>query len=356
MPNKLLENTNLVESMMKIQTIAKFVDQPVILNKLHKKMPACLIAAGVGFGLYDTYKHRKEDKKRGIKNAIIIGTTIAASLIGTRGLKINGKKIINGLMEQEPLSDILKRQSAAVDKYLQRVTIQDNNLLHVLTKPKTTHLSLKDIALLSAKLPRNQARKDLFGVILPEVSEETHTFSEIKRLSILGAIPVIGGVTGGIIADKVTGSSSKKRTANKINEGFYQYFANIFLCNVGAAAAMFSAEKLQKLKLIKPLTPAKKMGVILAGITATGIIGGSYIANYMSKKLINPIFKQKSKESLYSERKPETLDIALHTDDIATAGILSGFKWIEPALPFMYFISGYRAGIGYRNGHHHGRH
>ena len=34
----------------------------------------------------------------------------------------------------------------------------------------------------------------------------------------------------------------------------------------------------------------------------------------------------------------------------ATAGILSGFKWIEPALPFMYFISGYRAGIGYRNG------
>ena len=44
------------------------------------------------------------------------------------------------------------------------------------------------------------------------------------------------------------------------------------------------------------------------------------------------------------------MDIALHADDIATAGILSGFKWIEPALPFMYFISGYRAGIGYRNG------
>ena len=104
-------------------------------------------------------------------------------------------------------------------------------------------------------------------------------------------------------------------------------------------------------KIIKPLTPVKKLGVILAGITATGIIGGSAIANYLSKKFVNPLFAQKKdrKEGLYSERKPEPLDVALHADDIATAGVLSGFKWIEPALPVMYFISGYRAGIGYRN-------
>ena len=31
---------------------------------------------------------------------------------------------------------------------------------------------------------------------------------------------------------------------------------------------------------------------------------------------------------------------------------MSGLKWIEPALPIMYAISGYRAGIGYRNGEH----
>jgi hypothetical protein len=29
--------------------------------------------------------------------------------------------------------------------------------------------------------------------------------------------------------------------------------------------------------------------------------------------------------------------------------LLSGLKWIEPALPLMYTLSGYRAGIGYRN-------
>ena len=52
---------------------------------------------------------------------------------------------------------------------------------------------------------------------------------------------------------------------------------------------------------------------------------------------------------MYSERKPEALDIALHSDDLATAGVLSGLKWIEPALPIMYFVSGFRAGTGYRN-------
>jgi len=335
---------------MKVSTIAKFVDQPVIINKLQSRMPALLITTGAGYGIYDTYKHRHDKQKRGIKNAIIIGTTIAATLIGTRGLKIKGKKLINGLMENEPLKEVLKRQSVAVDKYLKEENLKDNTLLNVLTKPKTTHLSLKDIDLLSVKLPQNKARKDLFGVILPDPKGESETFSEIKRLSLIGAIPVIGGVLGGIAADKITGTSTHKSTANKVKEGFYQYFANIFLCNVGAGLAMFGANELQKHKIIKPLTRTKKLVTILAGITATGIVGGSYIANYMSKKLINPLFNQKSQDKLYSERRPEALDIALHTDDIATAGILSGFKWIEPALPLMYFVSGYRAGIGYRNG------
>ena len=334
---------------MNIQTVAKFADQPVILHKLQKHMPEFLIGAGAGYGIYDTYKHRKDDQKRGIKNFIVIGTTIAASLAGTRGLKIKGKRIIKGLMEDKSLKDILTRQSTAVDKYIKSENIANNTLLNVLTKPKTTHLSLKDIDLLSVKLPQNKARKDLFEVILPDPKGETEAFSEIKRLSLLGAIPVIGGVTGGILADKITGTQSKKATANKIKEGFYQYFANIFLCNVGAAAAMLTAESLEKKKIIKPLTPAKKLVTILGGIIAVGVVGGSFIANYMSKKIINPMFRQQSNEKLYSERKPETLDIALHADDIATAGILSGFKWIEPALPLMYFISGYRAGIGYRN-------
>ena len=50
---------------------------------------------------------------------------------------------------------------------------------------------------------------------------------------------------------------------------------------------------------------------------------------------------------------PELLDLGLHSDDIATVSLLSGLKWIEPSLPLLYAISGYRAGTGYRNSDKH---
>lgn len=346
---------------MKVSTIAKYVDQPIILNKLHKNMPAFLIGAGGTFGVVDYFKHsekhnhkHKNQNQRFLKNMIVISTTIAASLIGTRGLKIGNKKLFNGLMENVSLKELQKTQSEAVEKFLTKTNINDKDVINALFTAKTKELSVRQIQLLTDKLENNKNKKDLFNVILPEKKNlnSKEIFSEIGRLSLLGLIPVVGGVTGGLIADFSTHTNTKKRTADKVKEGLYQYLANIFLCNVGAGAALFFSEQLEKAGKIKPLKPAQKLFVILAGITATGIVGGSYIANYVSKKCINPLFgDKKSSKGIYSERKPEPLDIALHADDIATAGILSGFKWIEPALPFMYFISGYRAGIGYRNGH-----
>ena len=331
---------------MKVSTIAKYVDQPMILNKLHKNMPLILIGAGGTFGAFDYFHHskkygKKAEKHHLLKNIIVISSTIAASLIGTRGLKIGSKKLFKGLMENIPLKELQLTQYKAVEKYLTKTKINDKEI------------SVKQIELLTDKLKNDVNKKDLFNVILPDKKNlnSKEIFSEIGRLSLLGLVPVIGGVTGGLIADFSTHTNTKKRTANKVKEGLYQYLANIFLCNVGAGAALFFSEQLEKAGKIKPLKPAQKLFVILAGITATGIIGGSYVANYVSKKCINPLFGDKKPEQgVYSERKPEPLDIALHADDIATAGILSGFKWIEPALPFMYFISGYRAGIGYRNG------
>ena len=341
---------------MKISTLCKYVDQPMILNKLDQKMPALLIGAGGSYGVLNTIKHNKKDKfereQKLIQNAIVISSTIIASLIGTRGLKIGNKKIINGLMERIHISELQKIQTEAVNNFISQTKIKNKEIIETLETAKLKELSPKQIELLYNKLPKSLEKQKLFNVILPENKNlnSKEIFSEIKRLSLLGLIPVIGGVIGGIIADKITHTNNRKETANKIKEGLYQYLANIFLCNVGAGTALFISENLEKKGKIKPLTPMKKLAVILTGITTTGIIGGSYIANYISKKIINPIFNEsKNNKKIYDERKPEALDIALHADDIATAGILSGFKWIEPALPFMHFISGYRAGIGYRN-------
>lgn len=343
---------------MKIINIAKYIDQPVILSRLHSKMPAGLAVTGAGVWGYETFKKNKKHhhpKREAFKNALVIGSAAGASIIGARGLKIGGHKLFNGLMETKPLKKILQKQSEAIDTYISSVKNHDDVLEKVLLNAKNRSFTLKDIQTIDEKLPKTKEAKELLNSILPapENLDSKEIFSEIKRLSLIGVIPVAGGVAGGITADYLTNTQNKKSTCNKVKEGIYQYLANIFLCNVGAGAALFGAEKLVKAKVIKPLTPLKKLGIILTGITATGIIGGSYIANYLSKKFIDPLFAQKHKkhEHIYSERKPEPLDIALHTDDIATAGVLSGFKWVEPALPIMYFVSGYRAGIGYRNNH-----
>lgn len=93
---------------------------------------------------------------------------------------------------------------------------------------------------------------------------------------------------------------------------------------------------------------ARGLGMI-GGIILTGVIGGSKIANFIGDKVINPLCGDKRKHHKGDERTPELIDIGLHTDDIATVSLLSGLKWIEPMLPILYTVSGYRAGIGYRN-------
>lgn len=343
---------------MNITAIGRCIDQPILINKLQKHMPALLIGAGCGYGVFDTYKSSKNKsdtvkKELAIKNTIIISSTIAASLLGAYGLKVGNRQLFPKLLPMTSLEQIVSKNNIAIKKFIDEVNPKEK-IKTILKKPISRMLSPKDVETLIKDLPNSDAKKELFSVLLPK-SENLNSkgiMSEIGRLSLLGAIPVVGGIIGGLVADNVTGTSSKKATANKIKEGFYQYFANIFLCNVGAATALFVAEALQKAKIIKPLTSLKKMAVILTGITATGIVGGSYIANKLSQQFVDPIFnkgKAPSHKGIYDERRPELADIALHADDIATAGVLSGFKWIEPALPLMYFVSGYRAGIGYRN-------
>ncbi|MCD7739813.1 MAG: hypothetical protein LUH11_00485 [Candidatus Gastranaerophilales bacterium] len=205
----------------------------------------------------------------------------------------------------------------------------------------------------------------------PENIKAKDIFSEIGYLSLLGLIPVAGGIAGGITADKITDKKNwKEKIPNKIKEGSYQYLANIFMCNVGAGIALSLLEK------AGITSKGARAAGMTAGIVATGIIGGSKIANFIGDKVIDPIFNKKklkkdmkkdildinfsdkkTKQYLCNsepakkekERTPELLDISLHTDDIATVSLLSGLKWIEPALPIMYTLSGYRAGIGYRN-------
>jgi len=355
---------------MNIHAVGKFLDQPILISKLKNQTPKLLASAALAYGVYDTMKAPKEERKnRGIKNAVILTTVVSTSLISAFGLKTGKKQLFNGLVNVKNPAEILKDNQFAVDKFL-----KNNNVNYkaktALNKAKNGLLNINDTKeILKLENYKHQGTKELFDTLFSKKEDlnAKEIFKETGRLSVLGLMPVVGGVIGGIAAEKITGENTPKSTSNKIKEGAYQFLANIFMCNVGAAGALFAAERLQNAGKIKALSPMGKLGVIMGGIFVTGIMGGSLVANWIGKHVLDPIFDKKQKRTdstdanfkgknklrlekdLYNERKPELLDMALHTDDIATAGVLSGFKWIEPMLPLMYTISGYRAGIGYRN-------
>ena len=363
--------------MNNIKVLGKFLDQPILVSKFQKAVPIILASGALGYSLYDASKAKEgKNKKQLLKTGITMGVTVASALAAPHiASKITKRALPETL-------DIIKKNNIQLIDEFKKNTIVDETTNRILEKGKEKILNLKEVKTLYEKLKNTNAGKSFLEKLIPspENINAKDIFSEIGYLSIYGAVPVVGGIIGGSLADRVTDKNGwKEKIPNKIKEGSYQYLANIFMCNVGAGCALGIMEKL-RIKSKK----ARAIGMTL-GIIITGIIGGSKIANLIGKNVIDPICtKEKSKKEKinsydildinFSERKiheylhnqtigcgegntkksekertPEILDIGLHTDDIATVSLLSGLKWIEPALPIMYTLSGYRAGIGYRN-------
>ena len=320
--------------MTPISAIGKFLDQPILTAKINKYVPLALAGMGsivIGKTTQNTPKENR--KKEGTKLGIIMGATIVSAIAAPKiASGVTGRKA------QRTLDVIKKENSEVVNNYISHKN--NSGINYILEKSKNSLLSPKEISKLFS------TDKELADKLIPppENVKAKDIFKEIGWLSIYGAVPVVGGILGGVAADKIYEPEWKEKVPDKVNEGIYQYLANIFLCNIGAGAALGMLEKMN----IKSKA-ARCIGMI-GGILLTGVIGGSMIANYIGNKFINPVlFKDKDEE----KRTPELLDLSLHTDDIATVSLLSGLKWIEPSLPLLYSVSGYRAGIGYRNDNKH---
>lgn len=343
--------------------IGKFLDQPLLVSRFSKSVPVALGASAIALGVSDVRRAPEGEKKKTfIRNLCVLSFTVASALIATRGLgpiKIGGKQIFKGfkgLIDIEKLPVVRKAQTELVETFVKGKSFSPE-LTKILEKAKTKVLNFSEIKTLYKGLGASNAGTKFLANLIPDPKKLgfRDIFNEIGKLSLMGLIPVLGGIAGGITGDILTHDNWNDRwkgLPNKVKEGFYQYFANIFLCNVGAATALGIMEK-------RGVTSKsmRAMGMV-GGILAMGVIGGSFIANFLGKKIINPIFDKKgestaatSLKDIYSERKPEALDIGLHVDDIATVAVMSGLSWIEPSLPILYSVSGYRAGIGYRNGH-----
>ncbi|MDD3014723.1 MAG: hypothetical protein PHC34_13565, partial [Candidatus Gastranaerophilales bacterium] len=313
------------------KTFGKYLDQPALVKGLYSTAPLVLSTGATGYGLYDIYKSpKKERKNKLIQNFSILLFTVSSALIATRGLKIKGKQIFEGLIE---LPHLHKND---LEEVLTKVS--DNKLKKLINKVKDEKiLKLPEVKYLADELENKFKGKNFISKIIPD-SHNHNPFEELGKLSLLGLIPVFGGITGGIVGDKLTKQDWKKKLPDKIKEGSYQYLNNIFLCNVGAGIALLSMNKFN----VK--SKAIRFGAMLTGVIGVGLVAGSAIANFIGKNFINPAFdknththKQHNFYSMFKdlndERHPEVLDVSLHIDDIASVGFISGFKWIGPVLP-----------------------
>lgn len=347
-------------AMNNIQVLGKFLDQPMLISKFKKAVPAVLIAGATAYTIHDAKKENDPEKRkqRALRNGITLGATVAAAIAAPHIASHITKRPLSG-----SLASVKANNAQLVDSFI-KTTKLDSKTSEILQKSKSKVLKFDEVKTIFSKIKDKKFLNKLIPA--PENITSKDIFSEIGYLSIFGAVPVIGGIAGGVVADKVTDEKNwKAKLPDKIKEGTYQYLANIFMCNVGAGVALGIMEKMG----VK--SKATRAVGMTAGIIATGILGGSKIANFVSEKVIEPLFHLNEKSHInkpehihkhtnpmefkphehhkHEKRKPEALDIGLHVDDISTVSLLSGLKWIEPALPIMYTISGYRAGIGYRN-------
>lgn len=327
------------------KSIGKYLDQPALVQKLYKAAPVTLIGAALAYDIYDTSKAPKKDRKnKFIQNTSVLGVTVLSALVATRGLKIKNKQIFEGLIE------LPETQTEEIQRVLAKV--KDEKIKkHLLKLKEGKLLKLSEITELKDGVDKEFKGEKLLGKIISD-PEDHNPFSELKDLSILGLVPVLGGIAGGVLGDKLTKQDWKKKFPDKAKEGTYQYLNNIFLCNIGAGVALGA---LKALKINSK--PAKFFGMI-GGVVASGLVAGNAVANFVGKNIISPIFDKTKKpkdlksmfKDLNKDRHPEALDLSLHVDDLASVGFISGLKWIGPVLPMLYSVSGYRSGIGYRNG------
>lgn len=355
----------------KVQPFLKYVDQPLLLKTVSENVPKVLIGGAAAYGLYDTFQAPKGERKdRFIKNASVLGLTVGSALIATNGLK----GVFKGLVKA-PSTENLPKAISRIRQYFSKALAKGGENIEairssqkvaegILTHAESRPLNPGEISKLGKALEVFGKRGERLlngkrGLIPdPKKLNSKQIFGEIFKLSSLGAIPIIGGILGGTIGDMATHEPWQKKSTDRVKEGAYQFLANICLCNVGAGLALAG---LEAAKIRNPVARAVGMS---AGVLSVGVLGGSTIANFLAKNFINPACdkglvttikdivtgnQKLTFKNLNDERHPEALDVGLHADDFATVGVLSGVKWIELLLPGLYSISGYRAGIGYRN-------
>ena len=171
----------------------------------------------------------------------------------------------------------------------------------------------------------------------PLTSLKNLTYSEGDVL-LVGLGSVLGGLTGGLIADK-----NKKNVKPKLREASQQYIGNmVFPVSILAGANKI----LEKYVFKTSATPTTWQGILLkTAVCIASLVGGMELGNKVMNKVNNKIFKEEVKHDV----EPE--DYLVHADDLCLTAnmVLKDFKSISSVtsklLPLTFIVAGSKTGM-----------
>ena len=179
----------------------------------------------------------------------------------------------------------------------------------------------------------------------PSLTFSNLTYDE-KDILMIGAGSVLGGLTGGLIADK-----DPKNTIPKLREASQQFFGSL-LCPIAILSVAEKALEKSGFKLpqLQGETKAiKAANIVLAAlpkiaVTIGSLVAGMNIGNKIMNKVNNFIFKQNENREVHAS------DYLVHTDDICVAAslLLKDSKALSTItsklLPASFILAGTKTG------------
>lgn len=286
--------------------------------------------------------------------------TAAKGELGTK----QTQELMELLYKVKPKDSVFKELS---DKEQQQLSTLLAKGQHITDEEKKDVLKL----VYTAKA-KSKPDEKLVDILIPSnaAADSKEMLSELIDLSGAGLLPVTGGVVGGLAGNLLNKDKDwKEKLSTEIQEGLYQFFANIMLCNIGAALMLMLVEHAPGLSESFRKNATTRLVAMVTGIVTMGVVFGGYISNLFGNNLVKPMMehgvsggmkdlKHKIKDEgakslfkdVYGDRKPTFMDVIVHLDDLLTVGYMSGLKIIGPLLPGFYALSAVRSGFGYRNG------
>lgn len=376
-----------------------YIDQASIVRKSGRPVNWMMITAASGLTGYHFWKAQPEEKKKVLtRDALVLGAAVGGTMFAAGGLaafrQLVNPKFIPAVAKDAPFLKKFILQGAKplhaegeelakhAKAYLEKLSQPEGNKIHSdlrqfleekLGKLKDDYTFSRDeLGEIYDNIKKYEPEKvsKIFTQLFSGNEGLVHEVQEAMEFFGIGLAGVLSGIGGGLLANKINGLKDPEKTPDMVKEGIFQFVANIGMCAVGAgsALALMSPEEWAPKISEKLKKPAEKVteffhesagskvyrfGGVLAGLSV-GILGGAHIANYVGRHYVNPVLdKIQGKESKPPEaqekRHIEGMDMVLHVDDIPTAAAIAGTAILGPWIMPFFPVSGYRAGIGYRN-------